>query len=180
MRLDHIAYRVKDRNKAADFFCETMFYRLDSAIPEGFDIQFEDGTNAKCLVLVPIERVDRNLNFKEYVNFTPWKSAEYHMAPEIFVSDGSDSSIVANWVEKNGPGIHHIAYETINVLEMMKHWQSRGIEFASKKPLVCEDLIQVFTKPHPITGIIYELIQRKSFGFCKDNVKNLMTSTKEF
>ena len=61
---------------------------------------------------------------KEYVKINPWRSAEYHMAPEIFVSDGSDSSIVANWVFKNGPGIHHVAYETINVLEMMKHWKS--------------------------------------------------------
>ena len=50
----------------------------------------------------------------------------------------------------------------------------------SKKPLICGDLIQVFTKPHPITGIIYELIQRKTFGFCKDNVKNLMNSTKGY
>tara|TARA_A100001011_G_C14304019_1_gene842163 strand:- start:540 stop:1082 length:543 start_codon:yes stop_codon:yes gene_type:complete len=180
MRLDHVAYRVRDRNKAAKFFCETMFYRLDSELPHGFDIQFEDGTNAKCLVLVPLERVDKQLNMKEYVKYSPMRAAEYHMAPEIFVSDGTDSSIVANWVAKNGPGIHHIAYETINVEEMMKHWQSQGVEFASKKPLVCDDLIQVFTKPHPITGVIYELIQRKTFGFCKDNVKNLMKSTKGY
>jgi catechol 2,3-dioxygenase-like lactoylglutathione lyase family enzyme len=180
MRLDHIAYRVKDRNKAAKFFCETMFYKHDSDIPDGFDIQFEDGTNAKCLVLVPFECSNKQLNMKEYFKTNVWRSAEYHMAPEIFVSEGSDSSIIADWVNKNGPGIHHIAYETINVLEMMKHWKSEGVEFASTLPLACQNLVQIFTKPHPVTGIIYELIQRKNFGFCKDNVKNLMKSTKQF
>lgn len=180
MRLDHIAYRVKDRNEAAKFFCETMFYRLDPEIPHGFDIQFEDGTSAKCLVLVPSERSNKQLNMKEYVRFDQLRSAEYHMAPEIFVSDGSNSSIVANWVKNHGPGIHHIAYETVNVEEMMKHWKAEGVEFASDKPLICEDLIQIFTRPHPITGIIYELIQRQTFGFCKSNVKQLMKSTKEF
>jgi len=178
MRLDHIAYRVRDRKKAAKFFCETLFYRFDPDMPDGFDIQFEDGTNAKCLVLVPFERSNKQLNMKEYVKFNTWRSAEYHLAPEIFISDGSDSSIVSNWVNKNGPGVHHIAYETINVEEMMKHWKTDGVEFASQNPLIRNDLIQVFTKPHPITGIIYELIQRKTFGFCKDNVKDLMNSTK--
>jgi len=29
-----------------------------------------------------------------------------------------------------------------------------------------------------LTGIIYEFIERTENGFCKDNVKNLMRSTK--
>ena len=39
-------------------------------------------------------------------------------------------------------------------------------------------LVQVFTKPSELTGVIYELINREGEGFCKDNVKALMESTK--
>ena len=61
----------------------------------------------------------------------------------------------------------------------MKEWVSMGIEFLSDKPLTCPGLVQVFTKPHPVTGMIYELIERTDKGFCKDNVKDLMNSTKK-
>ena len=44
MRLDHIAYRVKDRFKTAQFFIKAFGYRIADDLPEGFDIQFEDGT----------------------------------------------------------------------------------------------------------------------------------------
>ena len=53
MRLDHIAYRVKDRNKTAQFFIDFMGYKKPEDLQDGFDIQFEDGTWAKCLVLEP-------------------------------------------------------------------------------------------------------------------------------
>jgi len=60
----------------------------------------------------------------------------------------------------------------------MKEWSEEcGIKFLSEKPLQCPGLIQVFTEPHPVTGIIYELIERESQGFCKENVKDLMEST---
>ncbi len=52
-------------------------------------------------------------------------------------------------------------------------------ECFSKRPLQCEGLIQVFTKPSELTGVIYELINRTGKGFCEDNVKGLMESTKK-
>jgi catechol 2,3-dioxygenase-like lactoylglutathione lyase family enzyme len=176
MRLDHIAYRVKDRQLAADFFFTTLGYTKSAEIPEGFDIQFEDGTFAKCLVLEPPE-----------TNFTTVTGSgriledltygEFHSAPEIFVSDGSENSVVYNWVENHGPGIHHLAYEVGSVSEMMKCWQGKGIQFTTSEPLSCPGLVQAFTVPDPITGIIYEIIERESQGFCKENVKDLMEST---
>ena len=115
MRNDHVAYRVADRNKTAQFFINCFGYRIDQQIPDGFDIQFEDGTNAKCLVLLPPENPSE-LDF-DWVKQFPIsditksifnKEVTYHMAPEIFISDGTDGSIVKEWVDKRDGigGIH--------------------------------------------------------------------------
>ena len=174
MRLDHIAYRVRDRQKAIKFLKDCLGYDIAPDFKEGFDIQFEDGTVANCFALVPPE----SQSTCKTRNFYGMWGIEAHAAPEIFVSEGSDNSIVSEWVEKNGPGIHHIAYEVDSVLETMINWIDDGVEFMSEEPLTCPGLVQVFTKPHPITGMIYELIERETQGFCQDNVKDLMESTK--
>ena len=76
-------------------------------------------------------------------------------------------------------GIHHIAYQVDDVQTTMDSWKELGYaEFLSEEPLQCPGLTQVFTKPSELTGVIYELINRTGQGFCKDNVKNLMESTK--
>lgn len=107
--------------------------------------------------------------------------AQYHMAPEIFVSDGTPDSVVGQWVEARSGvgGIHHMAYQVKSVEETMKHWCDKGYaEFTTDKPLTCPGLTQCFTKPSELTGVIYEFIEREGQGFCKENVKSLMESTK--
>lgn len=178
MRLDHIAYRVADRNKTANFFIQCFGYRLAEDLPEGFEIIFEDSSKAQCLVLLPPEKLN---------NIAPWTSfdlnyeQEFHTPPEIFVSNGSPGSIVADWVQKRDGvgGIHHLAYQVDSVQKKMNEWQEKGYaEFTTQNPLSCPGLVQVFTKPSELTGVIYEFIEREAHGFCKENVKDLMKSTK--
>lgn len=185
MRLDHIAYRVKDRHKTAAFLCECLGYRIAADLPEGFDIQFEDGSMAKCLVLEPKEKVIANAPWTTLLpnelSKQEYQMQEYHLAPEIFVSDGSNGSIVKEWVEARGGvgGIHHLAYQVDSVQDIMEEWKAKGYaEFTTEEPLKCPELVQVFTKPSELTGVIYEFIERGVQGFCKDNVKDLMVSTK--
>ncbi len=179
MRIDHLAFRCLDKYKMADFFITCFGYRIAEDLPDGFDIQFEDGTYAKCLVLLPPEKIS---NHNEWVAHIGALGIEYHMAPEIFISDGSDGSIVKQWVEKRigiGALLHHIAYQVDSVEQTMTEWLEKGYaEFTTDKPLTCPGLKQVFTTPSSLTGIIYEFIERTDHGFCKDNVKNLMNSTK--
>jgi len=180
MRLDHIAYRVADKEKATEFFIKCLGYRIAEDLPEGFTIEFEDGSNAKCNVLLPPEELEIN---------TPWnafalhegKNQEYHKPPEIFVSQGTPGSIVEEWVKKrdNIGGIHHLAYQVESVEKVMKEWTEKGYaEFTTPNPLKCPGLVQCFTKPSQLTGIIYEFIERETVGFCQNNVKDLMNSTK--
>lgn len=180
MRLDHIAYRVKNRHESAQFFAECLGYRIAEDLPDGFEITFEDNTKAQCLVLLPPEKLIENAPW-EFLNAMGAEKQTYHLPPEIFVSNGSPGSIVEEWVEKRDGigGIHHLAYQVDSVEHVMKEWKTKGYaEFTTKEPLSCEGLVQVFTKPSALTGVIYEFIEREAQGFCQANVKDLMISTK--
>ena len=189
MRLDHIAYRVKDRYKTSKFFNDTLGYTIGTE----FQIEFDDNSKADCLALIPSEQ--RHTDTKNWSVKNTFDTVlagqgdpiynvtcEFHAPCEIFVSDGPPGSIVGDWVSaRNGVGgIHHIAYQCDSVDATMKEWREKGYaEFLSEEPMTCPGLVQVFTKPSELTGIIYELISREGDGFCEDNVKDLMNSTKE-
>ena len=189
MRLDHIAYRVADRKKTAKFFQEAMQYKVQTE----FEIKFDDGSTAKCIALEPPEKdgasteLDYNLPFA-YGDL--WSctadflepALDFHMAPEIFVSDGDPESIVGKWVAARGGigGIHHLAYQVDSVADKMAEWKEKGYaEFTTEEPMTYPGLTQCFTKPSELTGVIYEFIERGEHGFCQENVKQLMESTKD-
>ena len=154
MRLDHIAYRVKDRYKTYDFFRKAFGYSVGTE----FQIKFDDDTTADCLVLIPSE--DRPLDTSEWDVMLADRPTEpfdeevefhsYHSPAEIFVSDGSVGSIVGDWVAERGGvgGVHHIAYQVDDVAGTMNKGKEEGYaEFYSDEPIFCENpkLIQVFT-----------------------------------
>lgn len=189
MRLDHIAYRVADRDKTAKFFINFFGYQKQTE----FTIPFKDGSTANCIALTPGEKSQTaNFPWTHTVlgetrgvcgdGLCPEASQEYHLAPEIFVSEGSPDSVVGKWVaQRDGiGGIHHIAYQVSDVRAAMEKMAVYGCGFTSEDVLVCPDdeLHQIFTKPHPLTGVIYEFIKRGEFGFCQANVEGLMESTK--
>lgn len=178
MRLDHVAYRVADRKRTARFFMEAFGYTLQTE----FTIDFDDGSQAKCIALEPPEKVtDAPWTHLAFANGMHHElNTEYHLAPEIFVSDGTPESIVGKWVAARGGigGIHHLAYQVESVEAKMAEWKAKGFaEFTTEQPLTCPGLTQCFTKPSELTGVIYEFITRGAHGFCKDNVKSLMQST---
>lgn len=201
MRLDHTAFRVKNRHATSQFFIQAFGYKIQTE----FDINFHDGSTAKCIALEPPEKVNGDLPWTilyppttadllkplgenamagiQMPNYTP--SNEFHCPPEIFVSDGTSDSIVGKWVEARGNvgGIHHLAYQLPKgTLEAkVEEWRKLGYaEFATEQPLTCPGIKQIFTKPSTLTGVIFEFIEREEHGFCQANVKELMISTEKF
>ena len=181
MRLDHIAYRTASRDQTVDFFVRAFGYKIQCE----FEIFFNDEKTDKamCIALEPPEKVIKDMKWFcwHYVPEEHEEALAYHLAPEIFVSEGTPGSIVGDWVAKRDGigGVHHLAYQVADVALKMKEWTEKGLgDFSSSEPLTCEGLTQVFSKYHPLTGVIYEFIKREEFGFCKDNVKKLMESTR--
>ncbi len=179
MRLDHIAYRVANRDEAVKFLMDAFGYTFQAE----FDIFFNDERTdaARCVALEPPEKTLKDGAFSiPGFDGTGVGSQVYHMAPEIFVSEGTEGSIVGNWVKARGGigGIHHLAYEVPDVEAKRGEWVEKGWgDFTSDHAFKCDDLTQIFTKPHRLTGVIFEFIERKGFGFCSANVKELMRST---
>lgn len=171
-----MAYRVKDRWKTANFFIDALGYKVQTT----FDLKFDDGSTTDCIALEPPEKTATGVAWTiPYINNE--LNLVYHLAPEIFVSDGPPNSIVGQWVAQRNDvgGIHHLAYQVENVEKIMQEWREKGYaEFTSDEPMRCPGLTQIFTKPSQLTGIIYEFIERGEHGFCQDNVKSLMLSTK--
>ncbi len=175
MRIDHIAYRVADREKAASFFIEALSYKIE----DEFCIDFDDGTSAICYALTSTEITNSASVVR---SMCIYDDDVYYPPPQIFVSEGSEGSIVGDWVSERAGvgGVHHIAYETDDVAGIMEEWtKNNWAEFTTDCPIVSEGLQQCFTKPHPITGVIYEFIYRTEKGFNIDNVRDLMESTKD-
>jgi len=177
MRLDHIAYRVKNREETTSFLKKAFGYEIS----DEFEIDFGDCKKALCYALIPPEKKNKKKNMS-FISFISTEDADFHLPCEIFVSEGTKDSIVYNWVKERGGigGIHHVAYQVASVKDVMDKWKKEDLaEFTTEEPIESSDLTQCFTKPHPLTGIIYEFIERKNKGFNVDNVKKLMISTED-
>lgn len=191
MRLDHLAFRVADRVEAAKLWINAFGYKLQEEFkPYGDD-------SVLCLALQPPERIDPAIPFimpltccdKDLIDVDLCEDhgsatcAEYHMAPEIFISDGAPGSVVGDWVADRGGhgGLHHMAYMVDDVERSMKRWKANGWgPFLSEEPMACPGIEQVFSKEmNALGGVLVEFIRRGNRGFCTDNVKALMDSTKD-
>jgi len=172
MRLDHIAYRVKSREESANFLAAILGYKVGTE----FEIVFDDNSTAKCSTMIPPEKRFNVINIEA--------GGLRHVAPEIFISDGDENSIVGQWVEARSGvgGIHHMAYQVSEIDSKVKKWRESGVEFLTDDVIDCPDdnLRQIFTKPlENLGGIIIELIERGDKGFCQNSVKHLMESSKD-
>lgn len=150
--IDHIAFRVESLEKALAFYTGVMGLE----VADRFQIKFEDGTEANC-------------------------AAVNAGSIQIFVSEGvGDGGVVKEWVRLHGNALHHVAYVVPDIHEAVAGLQAKGVEFLTKDVLEDANLLQIFTKPEPNTGIIHEIIQRKgNKSFSTNNVKRLMDSTRE-
>ncbi len=203
-RLDHYALRVMDRHKTAKFFVDALGYKIATEFDVDFEDGEEvkcfvltpsEKTNEKLPFAQKLDVVVGRKMIIDSVSpyahgFTGipeederevwvdvYEEAEYHLAPEVFISSGTPNSIVGRWVEENGSRIHHLAYMVDDVESEYKVWQEKGYCEFSSEPIKCPGLTQIFSKPSELTGFVIELIKREKDGFCKDSVKQLMLSS---
>ena len=153
--IDHIAFRVADLEKAVTFYTEVM----DFEVTDRFFIDFEDNTKARCAAL----------------------RAKDGQGIAVFLSEGvGEGGVVKEWVKQHGNALHHIAYAVNDIRSEVAEMRKHGIDFTTSEILESEELLQIFSKPAPETGVIHEIIQRKGDkSFSTTNIKRLMASTKE-
>lgn len=206
MRTDHIAFRVAQgkRDEAIRFFVDAFGYKVQG---EPFEIYFNDEKTDKamCVALEPPEKISKSMPWEAYHIMPPppmpkivdlslrgifewtkntWQRFKvggiYYLAQELFISEGTEESIVGKWVKsRNGVGgVHHIAFQTVDVETTMKRFQDNGwAKFTSDKPVTCPGITQVFSEEN-CTGVVFEFIRRDGpVGFCSSNVAALMRAS---
>jgi len=78
---------------------------------------------------------------------------------ELLAPIGDDGPI-SKFLEKKGPGIHHIAYAVTDILAEMERLRSEGFRLLNEEPKVGADNKYVcFVHPKSAGGVLVELCQ---------------------
>lgn len=153
MRLDHIAFRVDDLDPVVTFYTSKLGFR----VVQEMEMDFE-GSKAFSKIL--------NLPGVPYY---------------IFVDQGLDEeNIITRWVKKYGSRLHHMAYLVDDIAAEAEKLRESGLAFTTDSVVdTGGGLKQLFTKPHPVTGVITEIIERyrENIFFVQENVIRLIQST---
>jgi len=73
----------------------------------------------------------------------------------------SDDSPISKFIEKKGGGIHHIAYETDDVVEQIADFEKKGVVMLNKEPKKGAHNAKIaFAHPKSFSGVLVELKQK--------------------
>lgn len=79
-----------------------------------------------------------------------------------FVRGTSDESPISKYVDKKGPGIHHIAFAVEDVAAAMKKLAAAGARMVDRVPRTGKDgSLVAFIHPGSTGNILYELVQAR-------------------
>ncbi len=72
----------------------------------------------------------------------------------------SEESAVAKFIEKKGEGIHHIAFEVVDIKAEMQRLKKEGFELLSEEPKKgADNKLICFIHPKSANGVLIELCQ---------------------
>ena len=79
------------------------------------------------------------------------------------LQDVSGSSAIKKFLDKNGEGIHHIAYEVDDINQAISELKAKGIKLIDEKPRQgAHGMSVAFMHPKATHGILMELCQTSS------------------
>jgi methylmalonyl-CoA/ethylmalonyl-CoA epimerase len=74
----------------------------------------------------------------------------------------SNESAIAKFLEKNRPGLHHIAFNVDNVEEALETVKDNGVRLINEKPKTGAGGLQIaFLHPKSTSGVLMELCSKK-------------------
>ncbi len=83
---------------------------------------------------------------------------------ELLEPTAADSP-VARFLEKNGPGVHHVAYEVADLEQRLEQLKSEGVRLIDENPRTGAHETQIaFLHPKASGGVLTELCQTKHVG----------------
>ena len=108
-----------------------------------------------------MEDVERELVETERVHIAMLPTGTGIDAPRIELLEASDEhSVIAKFIEKRGPGLHHIALRVDDLYLAVKRVQDAGGRLLSTPSRGAGGHIYVFVHPASTGGVLVELIQK--------------------
>ena len=79
------------------------------------------------------------------------------------VQGTTDDSVINKFIEKKGPGFHHIAFAVTDIKAEMSRLENEGFVLLNKEPIAGADNKWVcFLHPKSSGGMLIELVQEKN------------------
>ena len=154
MIIYHLSYRVLDLDRAIKFFCELFNYEIKDKFP----LKMPDGIGRAAVL--KYRGNSKNIKLPYYGSaIIDGESFQYHKPPEIFCAEGDYGTSLYTWAKTHNSGLHHIAYLCENVPATMKAWDAAGFAEWGSEIGEYENTKHVFSLPHSVTGMIYELVE---------------------
>jgi methylmalonyl-CoA epimerase len=133
VELDHIGIAVRSLQESLRFYTELI------------------GLELKASETVESERV----------NVAMLPAGTGVAAPRIELLEPADEkSVIARFLEKHGPGLHHIALRVENLSETVNRLEAAGVRLLNEPRLGAGGHTYVFVHPSSAAGVLLELIQK--------------------
>ena len=89
------------------------------------------------------------------VAFLPVGASEVELVNPVTTDSG-----IAKWMQKRGPGIHHICFEVDDIRQTLAELAEHGMELIDKEPRTSKDgKLYAFVHPKSTGGVLVELYQ---------------------
>ena len=128
--------------------------RIDhiAIVVEDIEKTLEFWRDALGLRLADVEEVPEQ---KSQVAFLPVGESEVEL-----VRPTTDNSGVAKYLQKRGPGMHHICFEVDDIAGALKQLKARGVRLINETPVPGAGGKQIaFIHPESTSGVLVELYQ---------------------
>lgn len=97
----------------------------------------------------------------------------------VLLQGTSAESQVSRYVAEYGPGVQHVAFAVEGIEHVVEDLKRRGLPFDTGV-IEAAGLKQAFSKRDPISGMMFELIERTGQeGFVDNNVQKLFETLEE-
>lgn len=79
---------------------------------------------------------------------------------ELVGSEPGTETAISKYIEKKGPGIHHLAFEVEDIHRSMEEMKSKGFQLLSEQPKRgADNKLICFLHPKSTNGVLVELCQ---------------------
>ena len=102
-----------------------------------------------------IEQIEELPEQEARVAFLPLGDSEIEL-----VEPTSDNSGIARYLEKRGPGMHHVCFEVEDIRALLSHLSNNGVRLINETPRVSAGgKMYAFIHPESTNGVLVELYQ---------------------